>query len=214
MPCDEGFDVFIEVRAAESGGNVERKALDESAHGIAVASGVENGLLHGFAARVVDDGQGLAGRGPQSLGIGSGEIEGGVIDARNAFDAREHFHAPGAQGQLGHGSGKDQRSREAAGKVTAAAVVLKTAVAQMSGEVRVAGTGEPAGGGVVAERVSVFSITPQRGVPQALPSNTPLRMRTSSFSFLAVASGDLPGARRAISARMKSSSMSSPEGTP
>ena len=70
-------------------------------------SGVENGLLHGFAARVVDDGQGLAGRGPQSLGIGSGEIEGGVIDARNAFDAREHFHAPGAQGQLGHGSGKD-----------------------------------------------------------------------------------------------------------
>ena len=59
----------------------------------------------------------------------------------------------------------------------------------------------------------MFSITAHRGVPVVFPSKTPERMRGSSASRRAVDMGLFPGARRAISARIKSISTPMPGGT-
>ena len=162
MAGHSGFDVFIHVRAAQTGGQAEGEAFDDAAHGIAFGARFKNGLLHGFAARIVDDGKAFPPRRAQGLHIGPGQVEGGILHTRRFSDAGEDFHALLPEGQLGHGSGKDERRRETAGKMPSAPVILKAAVAQVRGEIRMAGPGQIAGGGVVARAgVGVFNESAQ-----------------------------------------------------
>ena len=159
-----GFDIVVEVGSALSCGQVQGKAFDDAAHGIALGARFENGLLHGFAARIVHNGKVFPARSTQCLHIGPRKVEGNIRHSRRFFYAGENFHALLPEQQLGHGPGKDERSREAAGKVPPAPVILETLIAQMGGEVRMTGPCQIPRGGVVARAgVGIFNDAAQGG---------------------------------------------------
>ena len=140
---DAGDAVFhaAEHGVSQAGGQAQHRALDHAAQAIPLGLGLSDGRLHGFPGGLIHGGKDLLRRG--------GGQGGRILHITDGADAGDDFNAPALQNLQTYAPGNAQGSRQAAGEVAAAGIVLKTEVFHIGGVVRVARPGHRGKGGVV-----------------------------------------------------------------
>ena len=132
----------IEPGFAHTGGQAEDSGFQNAADTVLLPGRLLNGGLHPAAAAVIQNGKGKAVQ-PFQLRRKVFRAEGKIVNARAAGDMGAQQDAPVLQGMDENGAGSHQRGRDAPAEVSAAPVILKTAVFGKAGEVSVAGPGGP-----------------------------------------------------------------------